>query len=243
MMSWLRSTSWRLMNLGTAARTRSVDTDSLNTSFAKHVPSILIVEENLLTRLGLRQILLDQYPGLTFGEAKSSDEAVIRLIRQSWDLVVLGLSIFEKNGFYILQEVRNRHPSTRVLVLSTLSTQADSKYSVLAEKWGATGCVGKNASRADLIRAFRNVFAGKKHFGNFTSRSNAVENRKRHGGLSAREYGVLLGYVAGKRASQIALDLDLSVKTVSTYKRRILDKLGLDSTADLIRYAIDHHLS
>lgn len=185
-------------------------------------------------------MLSEEYRGLTFGEAKSGDEAIIRLIRQPWDLVILGLSILGKNGSYLLQEIRSHHPTTRVLVLGT---QADSQYCLRAHEWGASGYVGKNAGRADFLRAFKKLFAGKKHFENLPSQGTAVEPTTRYGGLSAREYSVMLGYLAGKRPSQMASDLGLSVKTISTYRRRLLDKLGLDSTADLIRYAIDHRLS
>jgi two-component system invasion response regulator UvrY len=204
------------------------------------VPSVLIVDENLLTRLGLQQMLSEDYRGLTFGEAKSGDEAVILVMRQSWDLVVLGISILGKNGFYVLQEIRSRHPNSRVLVLST---QADPQYSLRAQEWGAYGCVWKNASRTDFRRAFKNVFAGRKHFENVPSQGAATKTVPRHGGLSAREYAVMLGYVAGKRPGEMAVELGLSIKTVSTYKRRILAKLDLDSIADLVRYAIDHRLS
>jgi two-component system, NarL family, invasion response regulator UvrY len=211
-----------------------------NPSFPKRVPSVLIVDENLLTRLGLQQILSEEYRSVTIGEAKNGDEAVIRLMRQPWDLVVLGLSILGKNGFYVLQEIRNRYPNTRVLVLST---HTDSQHSLRAQEWGASGYIGKNAARADFLRAFRKVFAGKRHFEDLPSSGTAGETATRHGGLSAREYGVMLGYVAGKRPTQMAADLGLSIKTISTYKRRILDKLGLDSIAELVRYAIDHRLS
>jgi two-component system invasion response regulator UvrY len=204
------------------------------------VPSVLIVDENLLTRLGLQQMLSEEYRGLTFGEAKSDAEAVIRVMRQSWDLVVLGINILGKSGFYVLQEIRSRHPNTRVLVLSA---QADPQYSVRARECGAFGCIWKEAGRADFQRAFKNMFAGRKHFENVPSQGPAAKTGTRHRQLSAREYAVMLGYVGGKRPSEMAAELGLSIKTVSTYKRRIFGKLELDSIADLVRYAIDHRLS
>ena len=202
--------------------------------------SVLIVDEDLLTRLGLQQMLSEDYRGLTIGQAKSGDEAVIRITRESWDLVVLGISILGKNGLYILQEIRSRHPKTRVLVLGA---KADPQYSIRAREWGAYGFIWKNAGRADFRRAFKNVLAGRKHFENVTSQGVAAKMGARHGGLSAREHAVMLGYVAGKRPSEMAAELGLSIKTISTYKRRILAKLDLDSIADLVRYAIDNYLS
>jgi two-component system invasion response regulator UvrY len=185
-------------------------------------------------------MLSEEFRALAFGEAGNDDEAAGRLIRQPWDMVVLGLSILGKSGLRLLQDIRSRYPSTRVLVLGL---QSDSKSFLRAQELGAAGFVCKNAGRGDLLKAFRAVLAGKKHFGNLPSQDSAAVTNIRHGGLSAREYGVMLGYVAGKRPGELAADLNLSVKTISTYKRRLLAKLGLDSTADLVRYAIEHHLN
>jgi two-component system, NarL family, invasion response regulator UvrY len=185
-------------------------------------------------------MLSEEYRGLTFGEAKSDAEAVVRVMRHSWDLVVLGIGILGKNGLYVLQHIRSRHPNTRVLVLSA---QADPQYSLRAQECGAYGCIWKDAGRADFQRAFKSVFAGRKHFENVPSQGPAAKSGTRHGRLSAREYAVMLGYLAGKRPSEMAAELGLSIKTVSTYKHRIFGKLELDSIAALVRYAINHRLS
>jgi DNA-binding NarL/FixJ family response regulator len=204
------------------------------------MPSVLIVDDHLLVRQGLKQMLSQEYRGLVFGEAKSSDEAAVRLARQPWDLVILDIAIPSKDGFYVLQDIRCRHPSTRVLVLSV---HADPQYAARAEQLGASGYVCKNAGRADLLRAFKSVLAGKRYFADLLSPGTLAETVPGHACLSTREYEIMLAFAAGKRPGEIAAELDLSAKTVSTYKRRVLNKLGLKSTAHLVRYVIDHKLS
>lgn len=202
------------------------------------MPSILIVDDHLLVRQGLKQMLGQEFRGLVFGEAKTSGEAATRLARQPWDLVILGIALPGKDGFYVLQEIRRKCPSTRALVVSMY---ADPQYVARARQMGASGYVSKSAGRAELLRAFKAVLAGKEYFRDPIGTVAGTEPR--HAGLSTREHAVMLAFAAGKRATEIAADLHLSVKTVSTYKRRVLDKLKLGSTADLVRYVIDQRLS
>ena len=117
------------------------------------------------------------------------------------------------------------------------------EYSLRAQQMGASGYICKNASRADLLRAFKSVLAGKKYFDDQLSAGTGGKTVPKHADLSTREYRVMLAFAAGERASEIAGELNLSVKTISTYKRRLLDKLELHSTADLVRYVIDNRLS
>src|ERR1022692_4411054 len=125
------------------------------------MPSVLIVDDHLLIRQGLKQMLSQEYRDLVVGEAGSSDEAAARLAKRPWDIVTLDIAIPGKDGFYVLQEVRRRHPSTRVLVLSV---HADPQYAVRARQLGASGYVSKNAGRAELLKAFTSVLAGKEYF-------------------------------------------------------------------------------
>jgi DNA-binding NarL/FixJ family response regulator len=204
------------------------------------MPSVLIVGDHLLVRQGLRQMLSQEYRDLVFGEAKDSDEAAVRLAKRPWDLVILDITLPGKDGYYVLQEIRRRHPSTRVLMLSM---HTDPQYAMHARQMGASGCVCKNAGRADLLRAFKSVLAGKEYFEDLPSVGTGAAVVPAHAALSTREYGVMLGIVAGKRPGQIAAELKLSVKTINTYRGRLFDKLGVHSTADLVRYVIDHRLS
>ena len=123
--------------------------------------SVLIVDDHLLIRYGLKQMLSQECRGLVSGEAKNSDEAFVRLVRQPWDLVILGIAVPGNGGFSVLQEIRRLHPSTRVLVLNM---HADGKSALRAQQLGAAGYVPKNADRAALLRAFKSVLAGKKYF-------------------------------------------------------------------------------
>ena len=204
------------------------------------MPSVLIVDDHLLVRQGLKLMLSQEYRDLVFGEAKNGDEAAIRLAKRSWDLVILDIALPGKDGFHVLQEIRRHQPSMRVLVLSM---HADPQYAVRAQQLGASGYVSKNAGRPELLRAFKSVLAGKEYFEALPSARTSAETLPGHAALSARENSVMLAFAAGKSTREIAAELNLSVKTISTYKRRILDKLGLHSTADLVRYVIDHRLS
>jgi DNA-binding NarL/FixJ family response regulator len=202
--------------------------------------SVLIVDDHLLVRQGLKLMLSQEFRDLVFGEAKNNDEAALRLAKRSWDLVILDIALPGKDGFYALQEIRRRHPSMRVLVLSM---HADPQYAMRARQMGASGYVSKNAGRAELLRAFKSVLAGQKYFENLPSPGTTVKTAPERAGLSTREHAVMLALAAGKSPGEIAAELNLSVKTISTYKCRILDKLALHSTAGLVRYVIDHRLS
>ena len=201
--------------------------------------SVLIVDDQPLIHVGLQQVLSQEYRGLVFGQAKSSGEAAVRLSRQRWDLVILGNAVPGNDRFCVLQEIQRLHPAARVLLLSG---HADLEYVLRAWQLGASGYLGKNAGRAELLRAVKSILAGEKYFPRLSPQALARETSPGHTRLSTREYGIMLAFVAGKRPSEIAAELNLSVKTISSFKRRLLDKLGLGSIADLVRYAIDHRL-
>jgi DNA-binding NarL/FixJ family response regulator len=200
------------------------------------MPAVLIVDENLLARQGLKHLLSHEHLGLVYGEAKTAEEAADFLGRRKWDIVVIDISI--PGGFQILRELRRSFPDIRVLVLSP---SANSKHVLRVRQLRASGYAAKNSPRAELLQAFRCVLAGKEYFPAVPDR-HGMSSKAPHPLLSNRERDVLLACVAGKRVNQIAADLSLSSKTVSTYKRRILNKLQLTSVADLVRHAIQHKL-
>jgi DNA-binding NarL/FixJ family response regulator len=204
------------------------------------MPSVLIVANDLLVRQGLKHMLGQEHRDLVFGEAKGSEDAAICLAKRPWDIAVVDVSIPGEDGFRFLQEIRRSHPSTRVLVLS-LHTYPD--HAARARQLHARGYVHKNAGRAVFLKAFKSVLAGEEHFEKLSPRETSARPQPKHARLSPREQAVLSAIVAGKRLSEIAAELNLSVQTVSTYKRRIFDKLGVHSAAELFRYAIDHHLA
>jgi DNA-binding NarL/FixJ family response regulator len=204
-----------------------------------HKLSILIVDDHLLIRLGLRQLLSDEYRDVVFGESGTAEEALLQVKAQMWDLVVLAISL--QDGFSVLRDVHARCPQTAVLVLSTY---ADSLHTARSLQLGASGYVSKSACRSDLLKAVRRVLAGHEHFAESGRQGVDIpRSAALHANLSAQEYTVLMALAAGSCTGKLAAELNLSGKTVSTYKRRVLNKLGLESTADLVRYVIDHKLS
>lgn len=203
--------------------------------------SILIVDDHLLLRQGLKQVLGHEFRDLAFGEAQTSDEAIAQIHLQPWRLVILDIGLPDKDGFFVLQEVRARRPETPVLMLSM---HADSLYAARSLRLGAAGYVSKSSGRATLLKAVKTVLEGKQYLSESIRRG--IGNPKSvalHADLSLQECKVMLLIAAGRRTGEIAAELNLSAKTVSTYKRRVLNKLGLRSTSDLVRYVITHKLA
>jgi DNA-binding NarL/FixJ family response regulator len=208
---------------------------------APHKLSILIVDDHLLLRQGLKQVLSREFRDLAFGEAQTAEEALAQINAQPWRLVILDIGLPGQDGFFVLREIRARRPEAAVLMLSM---HADSLYAARSLQLGAAGYVSKSSGRSTLLNAVRNVLQGNQHFGESIRRG--VDNPRSiasHTNLSAQESKVLLAIAAGRRSGQIAAELNLSAKTVNTYKRRVLNKLGLTSTADLLHYVIDRKLA
>ena len=204
--------------------------------------SILIVDDHLLIRLGLKQVLGQEFRNVVFGEGETAAQALAQIKAQPWRLVILDVSLpDDHDALSVLREVRARRPQTAVLVLGAGSPSQDATRSL---QLGASGYISKSSGRSDLLKAVSNVLDGKKHFGESVRReARSQRSVALHANLSAQEYKVLLALAAGRRTGEAASDLNLSAKTVSTYKRRILNKLGLESTAALVRYVIDNKLS
>lgn len=196
------------------------------------MPSVLIVDEHAVARLGLIRLLGEELDHPSFGAAATDKAALRELAKRPWDLVVLEIATSRHDGLELLQQVRSKYPHIPVLVVSMYQ---EYQYEDRARKLGAAGYLCKSATRAALLEGVRAALAGKSPAPG-APRSGRPE-------LSARERKVLESVASGKRTSQIAADLHLSAKTVSTYRRRILDKLGLHCTADLIAYALDHQPS
>ena len=203
------------------------------------MPTILIIDDNLLARIGLKHLLSGEYRELVFGDAATAEEAAAAFGQRSWDLGVLDIAIASPNGFQFLKEIRQSYPSTRVIVMSA---HANAEHAFQARQLGTSGYVGKNMSRAELVRAFWSVLNGKECFLDSFPEKESETPSPQLPALSARERHVLAEFVAGRRVGEIAADMHLSIKTVSTYKRRILNKLQLNSVADLVRHAIDRNL-
>jgi two-component system invasion response regulator UvrY len=205
-----------------------------------HKLSILIVDDHLLVRLGLKQILSHEFRDVVFGEAETAEEALAQIKAKPWRLVILDVSLPDDDSFSVLREVCVHRPQAAVLVVGM---DPDSLYATRSLQLGASGYISKSSGRSDLLKAVRSVLDGKKHFSESVRGVDNPIPTALHTNLSAQEYKVLLALAAGRRNGEVAAELDVSSKTVSTYKRRVLNKLGIKSTADLVRYVIDHKLS
>ncbi len=205
---------------------------------------VLVIDDQAVVRWGLRGILVDGLGAVDVGEAGSRDEAFNVLGGGRWDLVVMDLSLSGRGGVDLLAEIKLRHPSLPVLVLSLYP---EALYAVRALRAGASGYLTKDAPPATMIAAVRRIASG----GRFISETVAEQlatlvaqgnEALWHGKLSDRELEVLRGIGAGKTVGHIAAEMSLSVKTVSTYRTRVLSKLGLRSNAELMRYALENGL-
>lgn len=208
------------------------------------MPSALIIDDHVVVRHGLKQMLREEFRGIAFGDAGNAVEARLALAKRPWDLVVLDIGMPGQDGFEVLREIRRNHPQMKVLVLSV---HLERQYAAQSLELGAAGYVSKDASRSELLKAFRTVLAGKRYLsrsisGELTPKASDSGDPP-HKALSAREVVVMRALAMGKRSGEIAAQLNLDIRTVSTYKRRILNKLQLNSIADLVRYFIDHDLS
>lgn len=206
---------------------------------------ILIVDDHAVVRRGLQQIVLDQYQDIVFGEATNGHEALEALTQQNWDVIVLDISMPGRSGLDVLKEIRKDRPDIPVLVLSI---HPEDQFAVRVLRAGASGYMTKETAPEELVTAIDKVIAG----GTYVSSSLAellAHDLQRDNGettlhrrLSDREYEVMVMIASGKAVSQIADELSLSVKTISTYRSRILDKVDMKSNAEITRYAIKHGL-
>ena len=205
---------------------------------------ILIVDDHEVVRAGVRRILNAKPGTIVFGEAGAAPDA-LRLVReQDWDLVVLDLSLGSRNGLELLKEFKQVRPKLPVLILSM---HPEEQYARRAFKAGAAGYVTKDSSRAELAEAIYSVAAGGKYITRALAEKLIVDlergsDRPPHETLSDREFEVMQLIAYGKTVTEIAALLSLSDKTISTYRARVLEKIGIQTNADLVRYAIHNKL-
>ncbi len=205
---------------------------------------ILIADDHPVVRQGVR-LILESEPGmLVAGEAKTGLEA-IKLVREyTWAVVILDINLPDLNGLDVLHEIKRLHPELPVLIMSILP---ESSVAVRALKAGADGYLNKGSAPEEMVRAVRKVASGGKYISPSLAERLATEVGGRsgevpHERLSEREYQVMCQLAAGKTVTQIGEALNRSVNTISTYRSRILTKMGLSSNADLTHYAIHNHL-
>jgi DNA-binding NarL/FixJ family response regulator len=209
-----------------------------------HTIRVLLADDHTLVREGLRQLLGATADIRVEGEAANGEEALALARANDYDLAVLDMSMPGLSGIELIKRLRLEKPRLRLLVLSM---HAEQQYAVRALKAGAAGYLTKDSASAQLASVIRKVAAGGVHIGETAAAQlvGAVTGGDAlpHARLSDREFEVFRLLVAGEGPTGIAERLHLSVKTVSTHKTRILEKMGMESTADLVRYAVANRLT
>ena len=205
---------------------------------------ILIVDDHPVVREGVRRILEEQVPGADVAGAATGQEALARLAENGWEAVLLDISLGSESGIDLLADIKALCPSVPVLVLTMHSEE---QYARRVLKSGASGYVTKDTSRAVLVDALRTVVEGRTYISPALAERLASDVRSSaagiaHDALSPREFQVMRLLGSGRTVTQIAEQLRLSDKTVSTYRSRVLEKLGLTTSAELIRYALENKL-
>jgi DNA-binding NarL/FixJ family response regulator len=206
--------------------------------------SILIVDDHAVVREGLARILASTGEGWRVGEASSGFQALEWLRREHADLAIVDLSMPGMSGLELIRRIRDEFGRLPVLVLSM---HAEEQYAIRAFRAGANGYITKDGASTELIRAVRKVIGGGAYVTPELAERVVLQlhggvGEARHSHLSDRELEVLRRLVAGQRPTDIANALHLSVKTISTHKSRIQEKLDLPTLADLVRYGLEHGL-
>lgn len=205
---------------------------------------VLIADDHAIVRKGLRLIAKEQASEIEVDEAENGQEVMEKIHQARYDVLVLDISMPGRNGLDILREVRHALPSLPVLILSM---HPEEQYAIRMLKSGASGYLTKDCAPDQLVPAIQKIARGGKYVSDMLAEQllfnlTGEANRPPHELLSDREYSVLVLIGQGKTPTEIAEQLILSVKTVSTYRTRVLEKLNLQSTAELIRYVIENNL-
>ncbi len=205
---------------------------------------ILIADDHAIVRQGLRQILSDSEDFLVKGEASNGVEALAKLRQDEFDLVLLDVSMPDRNGIDALKLIKKEFARIPVLMLSM---HPEEQYAIRALKSGASGYLTKQSAPELLVTAIRQVASGKKYVSPSLAEAlaNAISDdneRAPHESLSDREYQTLCMIASGKTLTQIGEELNLSVKTVSVYRARLLEKMRLRNNAELTHYGLKHGL-
>lgn len=205
---------------------------------------VLIVDDHAIVRQGLKQILSELDDITLVAEAANGNDAVRMTREGSWDLVLLDITLSDRNGIDVLKQLKSEFPKLRVLMLTG---HGENQYAMRALKAGAAGYLTKQSAADELITAIRQVANGRKYVTASLAEALAENigkdvERPRHEMLSDREYQTLCLIAQGKSLTQIAEEMCLSVKTVSVYRSRLLQKMELKNNPELIHYAIKNGL-
>lgn len=205
---------------------------------------ILVADDHAVVREGVKQILANLEDISVGGEAESGPEVIAMLGRGDYDLVLLDISMPGRSGLEVLEDIKSIRPKLPVLILSM---HPEEQYAVRALRAGAAGYLTKASAPQELIGAIRKAAQGGKYVTASLAEKLALQldvdaEKPRHETLSNREYQIMLMIAGGKSVSEIAEELALSVKTVSTYRSRIMEKMGMKKNAELTLYAVNNQL-
>lgn len=205
---------------------------------------VLIVDDHVVVRDGVKSVFNEQTGTVCFGEASMPQEALKLVYEAEWDIVVLDISLGGRNGLELLKDIKQLRPKLPVLILSM---HAEEQYAQRAFKAGAGGYITKDCSRTDLFEAIHKVLNGERYVSPALADKLMLDverdvDKPRHENLSDREFEVLCLIASGKTLSEIAGLLGLSDKTISTYRARLMDKMGMKTNAELTHYAITQKL-
>lgn len=205
---------------------------------------ILVADDHAIVRRGLRQIVADESDMEVVGEAQTAQKILDLARQEEWDVIVLNISMPGRGGFEALKALKQTHSKRPVLVLSMYP---EDQFAVRAFRAGAAGYMTKESAPEELVQAIRKVVRGGKYVSPSLAEKLAAElgeyaERPPHEALSEREYHVLCLLASGKTVTQIAAEMSLSVKTISTYRARLLEKMRMKTNAEVTRYAIEHRL-
>lgn len=206
---------------------------------------VLIADDHAIVRRGLRHILAEEFSRLEVGEARNAQEALRLAQERTWDIIVLDISMPGRSGVEVLKELKQVCPKTPVLILTG---HPEEQYAIRVLRAGAAGYMNKETAPDHLIAAVRKVIGGGRYISPALAELLAVSMggdsaRMPHEDLSDREYQVLCMIASGKTVGHIADELGLSVKTISTYRARVLEKMGMKTNAELTHYAIRNNLT
>ncbi|MCL4794779.1 MAG: response regulator transcription factor [Bryobacteraceae bacterium] len=205
---------------------------------------ILLVDDHVAIREGLSLMLSAAFPGSRFGAAANAAQALQQVASEHWDLAILDLNLPGRSGLELIRELKDAAPQMGVLVYTV---HPGEQFGLRALRAGADGYVTKDQPACDVIEAIRRIRDGRRYIGPALADSLAAFLASGAAAsspdlLSDRELQILQALASGQTPTSIAASLHLSIKTVSTYRSRILEKLQLHSTADIVRYAIQHQL-
>lgn len=204
---------------------------------------LLIADDHNIFRDGLKRILADTSDIQVGAETGNGLEALDLMLNEDWDAILLDINLPGKSGLDILKQIKNEKPSLPVLILSM---HPEEQYALRSIKLGAAGYLSKDTDADELLAAIRTAASG----GRYASKTLAGHllyalydnGQQAHAALSDRELMVYRHIVEGKSLTEIAQSFSLSIKTISTYRARLLEKMGMTNNADLIRYALEHQL-